>query len=147
MAASPSSRPKSEVSAEKYQWTSWFSSKRGSWLSLPVAVPLFPPAAHIRTWSRVSGSRRARRPPPTNAEDANRMGTTLVIPTKDAKMELPRMAPILQSPLRMPNAVALRGSEKRSSEQRTWGKSNGQVANAHSFDESGSEWKPSTRTH
>lgn len=35
------------------------------------------------------------------------MGTTLVIPTKEEKMEFPRMAPNLQSPLRMPKAVAL----------------------------------------
>jgi len=42
------------------------------------------------------------------------MGTTLVIPTKEAKIEFPRMAPNLQSPLRMPKAVALWGREAES---------------------------------
>lgn len=63
--------------------------------------------AHIRTCSRVSGRRRAIRPPPTREVAARRMGTTLVIPTKEAKMVFPRMAPNLHNPLRMPKAVAL----------------------------------------
>lgn len=37
----------------------------------------------------------------------------MVIPTKEAKIEFPRMAPNLQSPLRMPKAVALRGKKKQ----------------------------------
>lgn len=41
------------------------------------------------------------------------MGTTLVIPTKEEKMEFPRMAPNLQSPLRMPKAVALWGGKQK----------------------------------
>lgn len=68
-----------------------------------------PKASHIRTCSRVSGSRRARRPPPTREAAAKRMGITLVTPTKEAKMVFPKMAPNLQSPLRRPKAVALEG--------------------------------------
>jgi len=70
--------------------------------------------AHIRTCSRVSGRRKASKPPPTRAEEARRMGTTLVIPTKEAKIEFPRMAPNLQRPLRMPKAVALQGRKAES---------------------------------
>lgn len=81
--------------------------------SAPPTSPLAS-AAHIRTCSRVSGRRKASRPPPTRAEEARRMGTTLVIPTKEEKMEFPRMAPNLQSPLRMPKAVPLSGGKAES---------------------------------
>ena len=81
------------------------------WLCWGVLEKIFPSfcqgAVHIRTCSRVSGSRRAIRPPPTREAAARRMGTTLVIPTKEAKIVFPRMAPNLHNPLRMPNAVAL----------------------------------------
>lgn len=80
----------------------WRVPRRGSSnISFPWQV------VHIRTCSRVSGSRRAIRPPPTREVAARRMGTTLVIPTKEAKMVFPRMAPNLHNPLRMPKAVAL----------------------------------------
>lgn len=64
--------------------------------------------AHKRTFSRVSGSLRATRPPPTRAAKESRMGMALVMPTKLAKMELPSTAASLQRPLRTPNAVALK---------------------------------------
>jgi hypothetical protein len=40
------------------------------------------------------------------------MGTTLVIPTKEAKIVFPKMAPNLHNPLRMPKAVALQKKRK-----------------------------------
>lgn len=85
--------------------------RREAWLCSSVLEKIFPSfspgVVHIRTCSRVSGSRRAIRPPPTREAAARRMGTTLVIPTKEAKIVFPRMAPNLHNPLRMPNAVAL----------------------------------------
>lgn len=66
-----------------------------------------PISFHMRTSSRVSGSRRDIRPPPTRAVDARRIGTTFVMPTKDAKIEFPKMAANLHRPFRIPNAVAL----------------------------------------
>lgn len=61
----------------------------------------------------MSGSRKARRPPPTRAEEARRMGITLVIPTKEAKMEFPKMAPTLQTPVSIPKAVALDKKDRK----------------------------------
>lgn len=50
---------------------------------------------------------RATRPPHTRAAQERRMGTTLVTPTKEAKMELPRIAASLHRAFNTPNAVAL----------------------------------------
>lgn len=65
------------------------------------------PASQRRSFSLVSGSLRASRPPPTSAAKESRMGTTLVMPTKEAKIELPKMAASLHRALSIPNAVVL----------------------------------------
>lgn len=70
-------------------------------------VPLPQPPHHCRTCPRVSGSLRARELPRASAAEANRMGTALVMPTKDVKMLMPSTAASLHSAFRNPNAVVL----------------------------------------
>lgn len=50
---------------------------------------------------------RATTPPQTSAANDSRMGMALVMPTKLAKIELPRTAASLQRAFRTPKAVAL----------------------------------------
>ena len=54
------------------------------------------------------GSLSATSPPQMSATKDSRMGTTVVMPTKLAKMELPKMAANLHMAFNRPNAVALR---------------------------------------
>lgn len=68
---------------------------------------------HSRTFSLVSGSLRASSPPHSRAVQDRRMGMTVVTPTKEAKMELPKMAASLHTAFRRPNAVALQGQGKK----------------------------------
>lgn len=63
---------------------------------------------HSKIFSLVSGSFRANTPPPTRAPKDRRMGMTLVIPTNEAKIELPNIAANLQMAFKAPNAVALK---------------------------------------
>lgn len=69
---------------------------------------LLSPLHYCSTWPRVSGSLRARKLPSASAPEAKRMGTALVIPTKEVKMLIPKTAANLQRALRNPNAVVLR---------------------------------------
>ena len=52
---------------------------------------------------------RARKLPAARAPEAKRMGTALVMPTKEVKMLMPSTAASLQRALRKPNAVHLDG--------------------------------------
>lgn len=86
-----------------------------AWLCTSLNRGLFPTPPpsqsnihYIRIFSLVSGSLRATTPPHTSAEKDSRMGMILVMPTNEAKMELPKMAASLQRALRTPNAVALK---------------------------------------
>ena len=63
---------------------------------------------YCSTWPRVSGSLRAKKLPAANAPEAKRIGTALVIPTKEVKILMPNTAANLQRALRKPNAVVLR---------------------------------------
>lgn len=54
----------------------------------------------------------ARKLPAASAPDANRMGTALVMPTKEVKMLMPNTAASLQRAFRKPNAVHLGGERK-----------------------------------
>lgn len=63
---------------------------------------------YCSTWPRVSGSFSARKLPAASAPAANKMGTALVMPTKDWKMLMPRTAANLQRAFKKPNAVVLK---------------------------------------
>lgn len=88
------------------------------WPLHPVIPPTTSPpvpyltSPHWRTFSRVSGSLRATRPPHTSAAKDSRMGMALVMPTKLAKIELPSTAANLQRAFSKPNAVALRDTDR-----------------------------------
>lgn len=61
----------------------------------------------MRTLARVSGSRSPTRPPPTNTDDASRMGIALVMPTSEPKIRLPSTAASLHKALQKPKPVPL----------------------------------------
>lgn len=67
----------------------------------------------MRTLARVSGSRSPTSPPPTNTDDASRMGMALVMPTREPKIRLPSTAASLHMALQKPNPVPLKTQEKR----------------------------------
>ena len=69
--------------------------------------PRSPRDSHCSTCPRVSGSFRARELPRARAAEAKRMGTALVIPTKDVKMLIPSTAASLHRAFRKPKAVVL----------------------------------------
>lgn len=62
----------------------------------------------MRTLARVSGSRSPTRPPPTNTDDASRMGIALVMPTSEPKIRLPSTAANLHKALQKPKPVPLK---------------------------------------
>lgn len=62
---------------------------------------------YMSTLARVSGSRSPTRPPPTNTEDASRMGIALVMPTNEPKIRLPSTAASLHKALQKPKPVPL----------------------------------------
>lgn len=65
----------------------------------------------MRTLARVSGSRSPTRPPPTNTDDASRMGIALVMPTSEPKIRLPSTAASLHKALQKPKPVPLEMTE------------------------------------
>lgn len=75
--------------------------------SLSLSLP--PPPHHCKTCPRVSGNFKARELPRARAAEARKMGTALVMPTKEVKMLMPSTAASLQRALRKPKAVVLGG--------------------------------------
>lgn len=69
----------------------------------PVSVEVY-----MRTLARVSGSRSPTSPPPTNTDDAIRMGIALVMPTNEPKIRLPITAASLHMALQKPKPVPLK---------------------------------------
>lgn len=81
----------------------------GSWGGgIPLPQPS-PPPHHCKTCPRVSGNFKARELPRARAAEARKMGTALVMPTKEVKMLMPSTAASLQRALRKPKAVVLGG--------------------------------------
>ncbi len=74
---------------------------------------------HSKTFPLVSGSFRASTPPPTRAPKDSRIGMTLVMPTNEAKIELPNIAANLQMAFKTPNAVALQEKLRPGNEKKT----------------------------
>lgn len=68
---------------------------------------LFCVEVYMRTLARVSGSRSPTSPPPTNTDDAIRMGIALVMPTSEPKIKLPSTAASLHMALQKPKPVPL----------------------------------------
>lgn len=66
----------------------------------------------MRTLARVSGSRSPTSPPPTNTDDASRMGIALVMPTSEPKIRLPSTAASLHMALQKPKPVPLKNKRK-----------------------------------
>lgn len=85
----------------------------------PNGYPLGAVPHYLSTWPRVSGNLSARKLPAARAPDANRMGTALVMPTKEVKILIPKTAANLQRALRNPNAVVL---EVESGRKNDWGR-------------------------
>lgn len=83
----------------------WLLSKSGEHLVNNVVFCL---ELYMRTLARVSGSRRPTKPPPTNTEDASRMGMAFVMPTSDPKIRLPSTAASLHKALQKPKPVPLK---------------------------------------
>lgn len=83
------------------------------------------PPHHCRTCPRVSGSLRAKELPRASAAEAKRMGTALVMPTKEVKMLMPSTAASLQRAFRNPNAVVLRGGRVLGWHPWRWGGTHG----------------------
>lgn len=67
---------------------------------------------YMSTLARVSGSRRPTSPPPTNTDDASRMGIALVMPTREPKIRLPSTAASLHMALQKPNPVPLQTKKR-----------------------------------
>lgn len=74
---------------------------------------LFCGEVYMRTLARVSGSRSPTSPPPTNTDDASRMGMALVMPTREPKIRLPSTAASLHIALQKPNPVPLQTKRRR----------------------------------
>lgn len=83
----------------------WSLSKSGEHLVNNIVFCL---ELYMRTLARVSGSRRPTKPPPTNTDDASRMGMALVMPTSDPKIRLPSTAASLHKALQKPKPVPLK---------------------------------------